>query len=365
MRSIRPNRSPRTPPKSARLAANQRHLSSHPDALGVATRLAAKRLREAGISLEPLLRSAGLSVGQVDEQDTRIGVASQIKFLELAAEALKDQLLGFGLARDGDLRLIGLLYYAAASSETLGDALARVQRYSSIANSGIAIRCFRSGKFTIALRYAGVTRHSDRQQHMEFLVTVLIRVCRVLTDRRLAPTAVRFIHRRSERSSEMEKFFGCAIEFGADTDEIVFQDTVGHLHLVGADPYLSQILMQNCDQALAHRRPNTSSLRVTIENAITFLLPDGKARLAAVAKKLGMSSRTLERKMAAERLSFSKILNQLRSDLATHYLSDADLSISQIAWLVGYQGIGAFSHSYKRWTGLNPKKMRERLTASH
>jgi len=90
----------------------------------MATRLAAKRLREAGINLEPLLRNAGLSVGQIDEQEARIGVASQIKFLELAAEALKDQLLGFRLARDGDLRLMGLLYYAAASSETLGDALA-------------------------------------------------------------------------------------------------------------------------------------------------------------------------------------------------------------------------------------------------
>jgi AraC-like DNA-binding protein len=49
----------------------------------------------------------------------------------------------------------------------------------------------------------------------------------------------------------------------------------------------------------------------------------------------------------------------------SHYLSDADLSISQIAWLVGYQGIGAFSHSYKRWTGLNAKSMREKLIASH
>ena len=75
----------------------------------MATRLAAKRLREAGINLEPLLRNAGLSVGQIDKQEARIGVASQIKFLELAAEALKDQLLGFRLARDGDLRLMGLL----------------------------------------------------------------------------------------------------------------------------------------------------------------------------------------------------------------------------------------------------------------
>jgi AraC-like DNA-binding protein len=364
VRTTRPGRSSEKTSKSDRLSTGQRHPSSQPDALGVATRLAARRLREAGIRLEPLLRNAGLSVGQIDEQDTPIGVASQIKFLELAAEALRDQSLGFRLARDGDLRLMGLLYYTAASSETLGDALARVQRYSSIVNAGIALRCFGSSNFTIGLRYTGVSRHSDRKHHMEFLVTVLIRVCRVLTDRRLSPTIVRFIHRDLDKSSEMEKFFGCAIEFGAETDEIVFQDTVERLHLVGADPYLSKILIENCDQALAHRRPNASSLRVTIENAITLLLPHGKARLAAVAKELGMSSRTLARKMAAEELSFSKILNQLRSDLATHYLSDADLSISQIAWLVGYQGIGAFSHSYKRWTGLNAKKMREKLIAS-
>ena len=88
----------------------------------------------------------------------------------------------------------------------------------------------------------------------------------------------------------MEKFFGCAIEFGADTDEIVFQGTVGHLQLVGADPYLSKILIQNCDQALAHRRPNASSLQVTIENAVTLLLPHGKARLAAGAKELGVAA---------------------------------------------------------------------------
>jgi AraC-like DNA-binding protein len=354
VRTTRPGRSSEKTSKSGRLSTGQRHPPSQPDALGVATRLAARRLREAGIRLEPLLRNAGLSVGQIDEQDTPIGVASQIKFLELAAEALRDQSLGFRLARDGDLRLMGLLYYTAASSETLGDALARVQRYSSIVNSN----------FTIGLRYTGVSRHSDRKHHMEFLVTVLIRVCRVLTDRRLSPTIVRFIHLDLDKSSDMEKFFGCEIDFGAETDEIVFQDTVERLHLVGADPYLSKILIENCDQALAHRRPNASSLRVTIENAITLLLPHGKARLATVAKELGMSSRTLARKMAAEELSFSTVLNQLRSDLATHYLSDTDLSISQIAWLVGYQGIGAFSHSYKRWTGLNAKKMREKLIAS-
>ena len=69
--------------------------------------------------------------------------------------------------------------------------------------------------------------------------------------------------------------------------------------------------------------------------------------------------------LTAEGLSFGEILNQLRSDLATHYLGDADLPISEIAWLVGYQGVSAFSHGYKRRTGMSPKNMRDKLLASH
>src|SRR5262245_61308936 len=75
-----------------------------PDALGVATRLAARRLREAKIPLEPLLKRAGLSLDQIDNKHFRIAVASQITFLELAANALRDSVLGFSLACEGDLR---------------------------------------------------------------------------------------------------------------------------------------------------------------------------------------------------------------------------------------------------------------------
>jgi AraC-like DNA-binding protein len=200
---------------------------------------------------------------------------------------------------------------------------------------------------------------------MEFLVTVVIRVCRALADRRLTPTAIRLVHRCAAEPSELEKFLGCRIEFGADADEIIFHREAGQLRLVGADPYLNEILLHYCDQALAHRRSNASSLRITIENAITPLLPHGTARLDDVAPKLGMSSRTLARRLTAEGLSFGEILNQLRSDLATHYLGESNLSISQIAWLVGYQGVSAFSHGCKRWTGMNPKVMRDKLLASH
>ena len=362
MRRASPNRSMSSAANAGR-RAKVRHLALQPESMGVATRLAAGRLREAGIALEPLLKSTGLSISQINRKELRIGVASQIRFLELAAKALRDPLLGFRLARDGDPREIGLIHYVAASSETLGDALERAQRYSSIANASIVLKCSGARNFTITLRYAGVARHSDRQQ-MEALITWLVRFSRDSTDRRLNPISVHFVHRRCEESSELEKFFGCRIEFGADSDQITFEKEARQLPIVTADRYLNEILLQDCEEALAYRRTGAGPLRIAVENAITPLLPHGKARLEAVAPTLGVSSRTLARRLAAERLSFGEILNQLRSDLATHYLAEASLPISQIAWLVGYQGISAFSHGYKRWAGMTPKKMRDKLLAS-
>src|SRR5262245_34047092 len=156
MHRASPNRS-MTSSANARRSAKVRNLALQPDALGaggVATRLAAGRLREAGIALEPLLKRAGLSISQINRKELRIGVASQIRFLELAAKALRDPLLGFRLARDGDPREIGLIHYVAASSETLGDAFERAQRYSSIANASIVLKCSGARNFTITLRYA-------------------------------------------------------------------------------------------------------------------------------------------------------------------------------------------------------------------
>src|SRR6266446_4406728 len=95
-----------------------------------------------------------------------------------------------------------------------------------------------------------------------------------------------------------------------------------------------------------------------------FTATFGGMQLDAVAQTLGVGTRTLARRLTAEGLSFGEILDQLRFDLATHYLGEANLSISQVAWLVGYQGVSAFSHGCKRRTGMNPKKMRDELLAS-
>ena len=128
--------------------------------------------------------------------------------------------------------------------------------------------------------------------------------------------------------------------------------------MVSADPYLNELLTAYCEEALARRRTGRGGLRADVENAIVPLLPHGEARAGQVARRLGMSQRTLARRLASEDLTFASVLDGLRLDLADRYLADADLSISEIAWLLGYREVSAFTHAFKRWTGKTPREVR-------
>jgi hypothetical protein len=98
---------------------------------GVLSRLAYRRAKSKGVDVAPLLAKAGLTTAIIDDQNARVGVANQIKFVELVAETLGDKNLGFHLAYEHDARQIGLLYYVAASADTLGNALRRAERAMS------------------------------------------------------------------------------------------------------------------------------------------------------------------------------------------------------------------------------------------
>jgi hypothetical protein len=111
---------------------SEQNLASIPTAQGGLSRLAIERLKSAGVPVEPLPRRVGLTSEAIADPEERLSVRSQIALLDEAAIALQDNSLGFTLARDFDPRELGLLYYVMASSQTLGDAIRRIARYSHI-----------------------------------------------------------------------------------------------------------------------------------------------------------------------------------------------------------------------------------------
>jgi AraC-like DNA-binding protein len=330
-----------------------------PRSTGWITRLACMRATDEGIEVDPLLRQAGLTREQIDDRTARLPVRHQLRFLDLAAAALHDDFLGFHLAQSFDLRTIGLTYYVMASSDNLIEALRRATRYSSIVNEGIKLRLREDGDIGITFDYVGVARSADRHQ-IEFWMTALVRICRQLTGRRLSASRVAFVHRRSDVTPELGAFFGGDVRFGTGSDQLAFASSANDMAVVSADSYLNEILVKYCDEALASRTASRGPLGSNVENAVATLLPHGKARVGEVARKLGVSQRTLARRLAAEGLTFAGIVQRLRADLASRHLTDESLSISEIAWLLGYRDVSAFTHAYKRWTGRAPRAARHR-----
>lgn len=333
-----------------------KQLASLPTAGGGLTRLAADRLRRANVKLEPLLLRGGLTMDQINDPEQRISARSQIAFLEAAAEVLDDHFLGLHLAKEFDCRDIGLLYYVMASSDTLGDALRRASRYSRITNEAIVLQYRQGREPAVRFSYMGVPRHADRHQ-VEFSMIAVIRVSR-LTGRSLIPKRVSLAHLRTKGVSNFASFFGNHVEFGSSVDEIVFPAGSAEWALVNADQRLNKILVKVCEESLSARNNKASGLRATVENSISPLLPHGQARVAVVAKRLGMSERTLSRKLAAEGVTFAEILQQLKASLARRYLEEERLPISEIAWLLGFEELSSFSHACRRWLGRSPRELR-------
>src|SRR5205085_6120439 len=110
--------------------------------------------------------------------------------------------------------------------------------------------------------------------------------------------------------------------------------------------------------------PQRQTLRSSVENAMVPLLPHGKATAVETARQIGMSHRTLARKLSSEGLTFSEISKELKGNLAKHYLRHDDLPISEVAWLLGYREISAFTHAFRRWTGMAPSRARARADVS-
>jgi AraC-like DNA-binding protein len=333
-------------------------IGSIPSATGGIARMACARLDEIGKDTGPILAKAGVTPEEARDPAIRLEVRTQIRLLELAASELQDEMLGFHLARNFDLREIGLLYYVIASSHLLEDALRNAERYSRIMNEGVRLRfSLQDRTATIALDYVDVDRHAERHQ-IEFWLVTLVRICRRVTDSRLAPSRLMMRHFRSGPSAEFRTFFGSDVEFGADSDAVCFPAPLASLPVVGRDEYLNELLRRYAEEALERSPRARLTVRSRVEDILPGLLPHGRAVASEVARRLGMSSRTLSRKLGEEGTSFAEILEQLRAALAKRYLDDETLPVSEIAWLLGYREVSSLTHAFKRWTGTTPRQFR-------
>jgi AraC-like DNA-binding protein len=329
-----------------------------PTATGFSARQALAALQSRGVAVDPVLRRVGLSERDLDNRQGRISASAQSKLLEYAAEALNDSAFGLHLAQHANPREVGLLFYVGSAAKHVSEAVALYARYCRIVNEAIRVKVFEAeGGVVVELTFVGVSRRLARQ-NAEFGMAAAIKALREIVGRNIHPTRVSFAHAGNSNRRELERFFGCPVEFGASIDQIALSNETLALPLITEDRHLLEALEPICDEAAKQRNTAGGTLRASVENEVQRLLHHGTAQRETVAKKLAMSTRTLARRLADENTTYEEVVDHLRRSLALQYVKEPSLSLSQIAWLLGYEGSSSFNHAFLRWTGRSPSAAR-------
>jgi AraC-like DNA-binding protein len=330
---------------------------------GVAAHETLSYLDRRGIDAEPALFGAGLSRRQLSENDIGVSVASQYRFLELAATEANDHLLGLHVAAEMDMRAIGILFYLAGSSPTVSEALENLAHYSATTNEALVLEIFRQkDEVILAIRHVQEF-YEPHQQFFELLALWFIRMLHRQTNVDFAPLRVTFTHARDADLREVHRLLRCPVEFAQTVDSWVLPQRIIDLPVVSGDSHLLRILTVHADELLTERH-SVTGLQSMVADQLIGLLPSGESRAAAVAQRLNMSTRSFTRQLAKEGTTFAEILERLRRRLASRYLAHDRMSIKQIAWLLGYSQVGAFNHAYRRWTGTSPARARQKQPPS-
>lgn len=303
------------------------------------------------------LAASGLTLAVLGDNDQQIAASRFARFIEEAARAASEDFYGLDLGLGYDLRASGLAAYMSIASATARDGLRNACRYGAIGDTSADYELTEAG----GEAFFRIETHSPQvrmSRHVnEFKVALVIEACQTWVGPALRPQEARFAFQRGDGSGA-ERRFGCPVHYGAEATGLVF--TFDQLELVphSADPYLLGLLERVAADFLAKRSPWRAGTRSRVERLLLDALPKGAPPARQVAEAMGVSERTLARKLAGEGTSFGQVLDEIRRDMAMGYLGDPAFSLAQIAYLLGYADQSAFSNAFRRWTGQSPSRFR-------
>jgi len=333
-------------------------MSGAPRVLAVWARAIAEDLRKHRKDTAALFAEAGIALRTINHDGARIPWKSQAHLLEIATRELGDSCYGLHLSAKVEIRDADALAYIGLASRTLGEALANFERYARVFNEGARIELSTDGDTAIVELNSVDASILHQPQQMEFSAGVLVHAYRFLTGRNITPIEVGFVHDRHDGRRELTRFFGGKVAYLQNHVRILLKLEDLNIPIATADNRLLKILQAYCETVLRDYGCHDEGLLPKVERTVMDLLPQGQARAKVIAEQLGLSDRTLTRRLSDLGTSFDGILDRLRHQLALKYVTGSDLSLTQVAFLLGYANQSAFTLAFRRWTGKAPSEMR-------
>lgn len=334
-------------------------LKEHSTLVSVAS-LVVSALESYGLDYRPVLVEAGLDADKVYDPSERIPTLKFQRLWELAVQYTGDPCFGLTYAayiQPSSLHGLGLSWIA---SHSLKDGLLRLIRFQKILATDmvLALRETPAG-YCI---YDTVGRKADPFQFpasaFDAQLATVFKICQIMLGPTATPIRVSFDHSEPACAERFERFFGIPASFNASETAIEFDRNLCEAPAASANPELTRINDQVVIDYLNQFEQDDIVTRT--RKYIIDLLPSGVPRQSLIASELNLSLRSLQRKLAQSGTSFSEVLNQVRNEMACHYLRSPRHQVITIAYLLGFSDPSNFSRAFKRWNGESPYHYRQR-----
>jgi len=318
-----------------------------------------ERTADYGLDRDELAAAAGFK-NELENPDARVSVTKIWNLWRILIDRTSDPFLGLHLMMGLRIRQFGVVGYAMVNSRTVLDALRRLTRYSRIITEALEL--------TLSVEADRVDLVVARSPRLDALVhpvdarlAGVLGAVRELAGAEITPIEVRFPYSRPRRVSDHRRFFRCELRFDSGGTGMVFRRQDLDRAVSTADEALAGYLDRYAESVLVSLAKHGSSAE-RVRKAVWSHLADGPPTLHKAAATLGVSARTLQRRLSLEGTSFAAVLDDFRWEMAVSLLRDRSLAVYEIAFLLGYSDPSTFYRAFRRWEGIPPHEFRRKAS---
>lgn len=310
-----------------------------------------------GVDPRPLLNEQGLAADLLINPEQLIPARSAIRLLERSAAVTGCITFGLRMAESRTLANLGASSLLIAHQPSLRKSLETLREFRTRINSTLVLQFEEIGDEVILREDFYLSRPEPFRQSSDLALGVLAKLCAVAVGENWKPRAVCFSHDAPPPGelSIYGRVFGCRPQFDSEFNGVVLSSRDLDRPNPKADGQLAHHARQLLEQVM---NPAERTTAEEVEQLIKLLLPSGRASVQVCAASMGMTVRTLQRALGAEGASFTGLLNRARMQLAIQYLANPRMRITDIADLLGYSSIGAFSRWHSQVFGVPPRTSR-------
>jgi AraC-like DNA-binding protein len=314
-----------------------------------------RRLEDLGLSPQAVLARAGLPRGLFDQDKILVSTEQLFALYRSIADEGGDPALGLRLGTVERVERYDPIAIAALYARSLRDALERIARYKQLTCPEEIHIVERAGECRVQFEWL-LAEGDEPTLLIDACFAWVVEIARRGTAGAVVPRRLE-LKRRSSQRALYEAHFKCPVRFGAQKNALVFHEADLERAFVTHNADLLAMVAPQLDAELKQRlrhRTFREQVKATLKKSLAGQRPE----LRTVAHELGLSTRTLQRKLTGERVTFQQLVAEARRELARHYLRHSSLELNETAYLLGFEDANSFFRAFHQWEGTSPGEWR-------